>query len=110
MLQRERTLTKTVPGQEPALRSSVVVSVREKKSGSEAAAVSMSENHPGKRPPAAPPAESPDQRARRRVLGDRLRDYYDAVAREPVPDEFEALLNNLAKTAGSKSGGEGSSQ
>jgi hypothetical protein len=94
------------------LRSGVIVSVREQKSGSEAAAVSMSENHPGKRAPAAPPAESPDQRARRRVLGDRLRDYYDAVAREPVPDEFETLLNNLAQSAGTraKAGGEGSGQ
>ncbi len=37
------------------------------------------------------------QSARRRVLGDRLRAYYDSVASEPVPDSFGDLLRSLAE-------------
>ena len=34
------------------------------------------------------------------MIGRRLRDYYDEVARQPVPDRFVDLLNQLeAKTA-----------
>ncbi len=29
------------------------------------------------------------------LLGDKLRAYYDQVAREPVPDRFEQLLKQL---------------
>jgi DNA-binding protein Fis len=29
------------------------------------------------------------------LLGDKLRAYYDQVAREPVPDRFELLLKEL---------------
>lgn len=50
---------------------------------------------PGKRDPALA-----GQSARRRVLGDRLRAYYDAVASEPVPDAFADLLNSLAGQPG----------
>lgn len=34
-------------------------------------------------------------RARQRALGRELRRIYDGVAREPVPDEFYALLNKI---------------
>ena len=34
------------------------------------------------------------------MIGSRLRDYYDEVAKQPVPDRFVELLNQLeAKTA-----------
>lgn len=34
------------------------------------------------------------------MIGSRLRDYYDEVAKQPVPDRFVDLLNQLeAKTA-----------
>ena len=34
------------------------------------------------------------------IIGRRLRDYYDEVARQPVPDRFVDLLNQLeAKSA-----------
>ena len=34
------------------------------------------------------------------MIGRRLRDYYDEVAKQPVPDRFVDLLNQLeAKTA-----------
>ena len=34
------------------------------------------------------------------MIGRRLRDYYDEVSRQPVPDRFVDLLNQLeAKTA-----------
>lgn len=46
-------------------------------------------------PGTADPARA-GQSARRRVLGDRLRAYYDAVASEPVPDAFADLLDSLA--------------
>lgn len=72
--------------------------------------MSMSENHPTKRQGQSHASESPDQRARRRALGDRLRDYYDAVAREPVPDEFDSLLEQLAQSANARGGSEGSKQ
>ena len=65
----------------------------------------MSENHPGKARSAPPLAEAPEQRARRRALGDRLRDYYDSVAREPVPDEFDSLLEKLAESGRVRDGG-----
>lgn len=47
-------------------------------------------------PPGRPDPALAGQSARRRVLGDRLRAYYDAVASEPVPDAFADLLNSLA--------------
>ena len=64
--------------------------------------MSMSENHP-KRASSPPSRESPDRVARRRALGDRLREYYDDVASEPVPEEFRDLLDKLAKSR--RSGG-----
>ncbi|WP_233245696.1 NepR family anti-sigma factor [Marinicauda salina] len=64
--------------------------------------MSMSENQPKKH--SAPPIrETTDRIARRRALGDRLREYYDDVASEPVPDEFRELLDKLAKSR--RSGG-----
>jgi Anti-sigma factor NepR len=39
------------------------------------------------------------------LLGEKLRAYYDEVAREPVPDRFEKLLKELeARSAPKKSG------
>jgi DNA-binding protein Fis len=39
------------------------------------------------------------------LLGEKLRAYYDQVAREPVPDRFEQLLKELeASTIEKKSG------
>jgi hypothetical protein len=38
------------------------------------------------------------------LIGQRLRNYYDEVAKQPVPDRFMDLLNRLeAKTASKKS-------
>jgi hypothetical protein len=37
------------------------------------------------------------QRARRRVLGDQLRAYYDSVTSEPVPDTLTELMAALAR-------------
>ncbi|MGY6661013.1 MAG: NepR family anti-sigma factor [Glycocaulis sp.] len=37
------------------------------------------------------------QSARRRVLGDQLRAYYDAVTSEPVPDALTDLMAELAR-------------
>lgn len=36
-----------------------------------------------------------DEAAIQAILGDRLRSYYEDVAREPVPDRFVDLLNRL---------------
>lgn len=36
-----------------------------------------------------------DEAAIQAILGDRLRSYYDDVAREPIPDRFMDLLNKL---------------
>jgi Anti-sigma factor NepR len=36
------------------------------------------------------------------LLGDKLRTYYDEVAREPVPDRFEQLLKELEARSPSK--------
>ncbi len=36
-----------------------------------------------------------DNAAIQAILGDRLRNHYDAVAREPVPDRFLELLRRL---------------
>ncbi len=36
------------------------------------------------------------------LLGDKLRAYYDEVAREPVPDRFEQLLKQLEERSTSK--------
>jgi Anti-sigma factor NepR len=38
------------------------------------------------------------------LIGQRLRNYYDEVAKQPVPDRFMDLLNQLeAKTSSKKS-------
>lgn len=37
------------------------------------------------------------QSARRRVLGDQLRAYYDSVTSEPVPDTLTDLMAELAR-------------
>lgn len=38
------------------------------------------------------------------LIGQRLRNYYDEVAKQPVPDRFMDLLNRLeAKTSSKKS-------
>jgi hypothetical protein len=38
------------------------------------------------------------------LIGRKLREYYDEVAKQPVPDRFTALLNALeSKSAGKKS-------
>jgi hypothetical protein len=42
------------------------------------------------------------QSARRRVLGDQLRAYYDSVASEPVPDTLTELMAELARKSGGK--------
>ncbi len=37
------------------------------------------------------------------MIGRRLRDYFDEVAKQPVPDRFLELLNQLdSKTSGKK--------
>jgi Anti-sigma factor NepR len=36
------------------------------------------------------------------LLGDKLRAYYNEVAREPVPDRFEQLLKQLEERSTSK--------
>jgi len=37
------------------------------------------------------------------MIGRRLRDYFDEVAKQPVPDRFVELLNQLdSKTSGGK--------
>jgi hypothetical protein len=36
------------------------------------------------------------------LLGDKLRAYYDEVAKEPVPDRFEQLLKQLEASSSSK--------
>lgn len=40
-----------------------------------------------------------DNSAIQSILGDRLRLYYDDVAREPVPDKFLELLKQLDEKA-----------
>ncbi|AZU03588.1 hypothetical protein X907_1049 [Glycocaulis alkaliphilus] len=48
------------------------------------------------------------QSARRRVLGDQLRAYYDAVTSEPVPDALTDLMAELArKSSGANTPAEG---
>jgi Anti-sigma factor NepR len=39
------------------------------------------------------------------LLGDKLRAYYDEVAREPVPDRFEQLLKELEARSSPKKPG-----
>ncbi len=41
------------------------------------------------------PKQDPLQVAMQDLLGDKLRAYYNEVAREPVPDRFEQLLKQL---------------
>ena len=36
------------------------------------------------------------------LIGQRLRNYYDEVAKQPVPDRFMELLNRLEAKASSK--------
>jgi len=36
------------------------------------------------------------------IIGRKLREYYDEVAREPVPDRFLELLNRLESTTPKK--------
>jgi len=43
------------------------------------------------------------QSARRRVLGDQLRAYYDSVSSEPVPDALSDLMTELARKSASTS-------
>lgn len=42
------------------------------------------------------------QNARRRVLGDQLRAYYNSVTSEPVPDSLTELMAELARKSGGK--------
>jgi hypothetical protein len=49
---------------------------------------SVSKNMIGRKPKA-------DTAAMHDLLGEKLRAHYDAVAREPVPDRFEKLLEEL---------------
>lgn len=42
------------------------------------------------------------QSARRRVLGDQLRAYYNSVTSEPVPDTLTDLMAELARKSGRK--------
>lgn len=44
------------------------------------------------------------QSARRRVLGEQLRAYYDSVTGEPVPDALTELMAQLARQAGQDGG------
>lgn len=52
-------------------------------------------------PPGANPSRAEaGQSARRRVLGDQLRAYYDSVTSEPVPDTLSDLMAELARKSG----------
>jgi Anti-sigma factor NepR len=49
-----------------------------------------------------PNSQSSAQVPMQDLLGDKLRAYYDEVAREPVPDRFEQLLKQLEERSTSK--------
>ena len=56
------------------------------------------DQHPNGR--AAPPSErlgnSDDARSRQYLIGKSLREWYNAVVREPVPDDLLRLLDKIA--------------
>lgn len=52
----------------------------------------------------APDRAEAGQSARRRVLGDQLRSYYDSVTSEPVPDALTDLMAELARKSASQPG------
>jgi hypothetical protein len=62
--------------------------------------VDNSEDRPGHRPSARPLDELSSSQ-----IGKRLKSLYDEVAREPVPDKFMSLLENLERAEKGRTNG-----
>ncbi len=69
----------------------------------------MSSSSGGERPgrQAAEQFVEPKFQAR---IGQKLREYYDQISSEPVPDRFKALLDQLASAEGADTGTRSASQ
>jgi len=54
--------------------------------------------------PAGPGPKSQDRRAQQRAISHGLRQFFDGVASEPIPDEFLELLKKIDQEKSGRSG------
>lgn len=57
------------------------------------------------KPPEPSPVAIAEARARQKLIGEELRQWYDAIAEETVPEDLLDLLNQIDKTDKSAQGG-----